>query len=67
MRVLLMASHGDPLAKPSEVSTLLVPIDVPPTSTEQRRCAQLAVCRAATDTDDARLLLDALGLLDVAS
>lgn len=33
-------------------------------SPEQRRAAALAVCDRATDVDDARALLDALGLLD---
>jgi len=37
---------------------------IPPVSDEQRRQAALVVCSRADDHDAARLVLDALGLLD---
>ncbi|HET6818095.1 MAG TPA: hypothetical protein VFJ17_01975 [Mycobacteriales bacterium] len=37
---------------------------IPPVSDELRRRAALVVCSRADDRDTARLLLDALGLLD---
>lgn len=37
---------------------------IPPVSDERRRRAALVVCGRAGDRESARLLLDALGLLD---
>jgi hypothetical protein len=37
---------------------------IPPVSAERRRRAALVVCGRADDRDTARLLLEALGLLD---
>lgn len=37
---------------------------IPPISADRRRRAALVVCGRAEDRDSARLLLDALGLLD---
>ena len=37
---------------------------IPPVSADRRRRAALVVCSRADDRDSARLLLDALGLLD---
>ncbi|HTR68792.1 MAG TPA: hypothetical protein VMH41_01015 [Mycobacteriales bacterium] len=45
---------------------LLSDFALTPVSDEERFAAALAVCQRATDASDARELLDALGLLDVA-
>ena len=37
---------------------------IPPVSADRRRRAALVVCSRADDRDSARLLLEALGLLD---
>lgn len=37
---------------------------IPPVSAERRRRAAMVVCGRSDDRDTARLLLDALGLLD---
>jgi len=37
---------------------------IPPVSADRRRRAALVVCSRAGDHDSARMLLDALGLLD---
>jgi hypothetical protein len=52
--------------KPAEPrrESLLTDFALTPISPEERRRAALAVCHRATSADEARELLDALGLLD---
>jgi hypothetical protein len=54
--------------KPTEPrrESLLSDFALAPLSAEERRRAALAVCNRATSADEARELLDALGLLDLA-
>jgi len=53
--------------KPAETrrESLLADFTVTPISPTDRRRAALAVCHRATTAEEARELLDALGLLDV--
>jgi hypothetical protein len=46
--------------------SLLTDFALTPISAEERRRAALAVCHRAADADEARELLEALGLLDTA-
>jgi hypothetical protein len=58
-------SAGAKSAEPRRES-LLADFALTPVSEEQRRRAAVAVCRRCTTADEARELLEALGLLDLA-
>jgi len=59
------ATAGAKAAEPRRES-LLADFALMPVSPEQRRHAALAVCHRCATADEARELLEALGLLDVA-
>lgn len=59
-------SSRSPRAAEPRRETLLSDFTLTPLSTEERRAAALAVCHRAADAAEARELLDALGLLDIA-